>query len=72
MSIRHNAAIVDYCRTSISALSGSTAGIMGLTGLYGFAFYFISALMLSVSRTFFLLELIWNIYYNKNGENTLK
>ncbi len=47
--MRQNAAILDYCRTSMSALSGSTAGIIGLTGLYGFIFYFITAFMLSVS-----------------------
>ena len=50
MSMRQNAAMLDYCRTSMSALSGATAGIIGLTGLYGFIFYFITALMLSVSR----------------------
>ena len=49
LSMRQNAAILDYCRTSMSALSGATAGIIGLTGLYGFIFYFIIALMLSVS-----------------------
>ena len=49
LSMRQNAAILDYCRTSMSALSGATAGIIGLTGLYGFIFYFITALMLSVS-----------------------
>jgi len=48
LAIRHNAAILEYCRTSISALAGSTAGILGLTGLYGFAFYFLTAFMMSV------------------------
>lgn len=48
-ALRHNAAALEYCRTSVSAVSGSTAGIMGLTGFYGFAFYFITALMMSVS-----------------------
>lgn len=38
----------EYCRTSVSALSGATAGILGLTGLYGFAFYAICALGLFV------------------------
>uniref|UniRef100_A0A0E9RFV5 ER membrane protein complex subunit 6 n=1 Tax=Anguilla anguilla TaxID=7936 RepID=A0A0E9RFV5_ANGAN len=40
VSVRGNAAVLDYCRTSVSALSGATAGILGLTGLYGFIFYF--------------------------------
>ena len=48
LAVRQNAAIIDYCRTSMSALSGATAGILGLTALYGFAFYFITAFLLSV------------------------
>lgn len=49
MAIRNNASVIDYCRTSLSALSGCTAGILGLTGLYGFIFYFITAMALSVT-----------------------
>lgn len=49
MAIRNNGAILEYCRTSVSALSGGTAGILGLTGLYGFAFYFIISFMITVS-----------------------
>jgi len=52
IAMRHNAALLEYCRTSISALSGSTAGILGLTGLYGFIFYFVVAFMMSVSEHF--------------------
>lgn len=48
VAVRGNAAVLDYCRTSVSALSGATAGILGLTGLYGFVFYFMSAFLLSV------------------------
>lgn len=33
----------------MSALAGATAGIMGLTSLLGFVFYFVSAFVLSVS-----------------------
>jgi len=33
----------------MSSVSGAAAGILGLTGLYGFAFYFIMAFTLSVS-----------------------
>ncbi|XP_073996708.1 ER membrane protein complex subunit 6 isoform X3 [Rhodnius prolixus] len=39
VALRNNSAIVEYCRTSMSALSGSTAGLLGLTGFYGFGFY---------------------------------
>ena len=49
MAVRSNAAVLEYTRTSVSALSGGTAGILGLTGLYGFAFYFIFSLIMSVS-----------------------
>lgn len=52
IAMRHNAALLEYCRTSISALSGSTAGILGLTGLFGFIFYFVVAFMMSVSEHF--------------------
>ncbi|XP_044743161.1 ER membrane protein complex subunit 6 [Chrysoperla carnea] len=38
-AMRNNAAVVEYCRTSMAALSGGTAGLLGLTGFYGFAFY---------------------------------
>ncbi|CAG2173049.1 unnamed protein product [Oppiella nova] len=44
MATNHN--IIEYCRTSMSALSGSAAGIIGLTSLYGFAFYFLMAIVL--------------------------
>jgi len=47
MSMRSNAAKLDYCQTSMSALSGCTAGIIGLTNIPGFVFYFVTALMLS-------------------------
>lgn len=38
-ALRNNSAVVEYCRISMAALSGSTAGLLGLTGLYGFGFY---------------------------------
>lgn len=59
LAIRNNLSVVEYCRTSMAALSGCTAGkkhdnlgintpinnyvvilgLLGLTGLYGAAFY---------------------------------
>ncbi|XP_037088216.1 ER membrane protein complex subunit 6-like isoform X2 [Pollicipes pollicipes] len=39
MAVRSNSAVIEYCRTSMAALGGSTAGILGLTGLYGFCFF---------------------------------
>lgn len=47
-AVRGNAAVLDYCRTSVSALSGATAGILGLTALYGFVFYFLASFLLSL------------------------
>jgi hypothetical protein len=44
--IRHNHILIEYCRTSMAALGGCTAGILGLTSLYGFAFYVITSLLL--------------------------
>lgn len=48
LAIRHNHSLLEYCHTSASALSGSTAGILGLTGLHGFIFYFIATLIVSI------------------------
>jgi len=62
MAIRHNAAMLEYCRTSVSALAGSTAGILGLTGLYGFAFYFLTAFMMSVCNICYLTCLLLFAY----------
>ena len=45
-AITNNQAIVEYCRTSMAALSGGTAGILGLPTLYGFLFYGVSVVML--------------------------
>ena len=45
-AITHNFSKLEYCRTSIFALAGSTAGILGLYSLYGFAFYILMAVVL--------------------------
>ncbi|CAK1541201.1 unnamed protein product [Leptosia nina] len=47
-ALRNNANVLEYCRTSMSALSGSTAGVLGLTALNGFAFYMFSVVILWV------------------------
>ncbi|XP_070553802.1 ER membrane protein complex subunit 6-like isoform X2 [Ptychodera flava] len=61
-ALRGNKSVMDYCRTSMSALSGATAGVLGLTGLYGFIFYVIASLCLT-----FMLVLKagsgWNKYF---------
>ncbi|XP_014280473.1 ER membrane protein complex subunit 6 isoform X2 [Halyomorpha halys] len=43
-ALRNNAAIVEYCRTSMAAISGGTAGLLGFTGFYGFGFYVFAVL----------------------------
>ena len=45
-AISNNQAVVEYCRTSMAALSGGAAGILGLSTLYGFAFYAVCVVVL--------------------------
>ncbi|XP_076057112.1 ER membrane protein complex subunit 6 [Oratosquilla oratoria] len=45
-AVRNNSAIIEYCRTSMAALSGCTAGLLGLTALYGFLFFFVAVVVL--------------------------
>lgn len=47
-AVRNNHGVVEYCRTSMAALSGGTAGILGLTGFYGFGFYMFAVMGLWV------------------------
>lgn len=51
LAIRNNAAVVEYCRTSMAALSGGTSGLLGLTGFYGFGFYVFAVVGLWVSSS---------------------
>ena len=51
-AMRQNGAIVDYCRTSGAAIAGVTAGVLGLTGLYGFGFYILFSVVLSLLLVF--------------------
>ncbi|CAF0709340.1 unnamed protein product [Brachionus calyciflorus] len=53
-AVRYNHFLLDYCQTSFSALSGCTAGILGLTGLYGFLFYFVVSIMTSLFMAIYL------------------
>ena len=46
--IGYNARILNYCRVFVAIIAGCAAGIMGITGLSGFAVFLISTLLLSV------------------------
>ena len=48
-AVRKNTAIVDYCRTSGAVISGAAAGVLGLTGFYGFGFFILFSVFLSVA-----------------------
>ena len=49
LAVRFNENSLEQCRTSVSALAGCVAGILGLTSYKGFLFYALSMLMLSVT-----------------------
>ena len=40
-NVMYNTKSLNFSRTSLSVLAGVVAGILGLTGFYGFGFYFI-------------------------------
>lgn len=49
LAMRFNENSLEQCRTSVSALAGCVAGILGLTSYKGFLFYGLSMFMLSVT-----------------------
>ena len=51
-----NIGSIDYCRTSTAVASGCTAGILGLSGVYGFLFYFVIGAIVSVSIVYLRLH----------------
>ncbi|CAF3251057.1 unnamed protein product [Rotaria socialis] len=48
IAVRYNENSLEQCRTSVSALSGCVAGIIGLTSYKGFLFYGFSMFLLSL------------------------
>jgi ER membrane protein complex subunit 6 len=40
-NVMHNSKSLNFSRTSMSVLAGGVAGILGLTSLVGFLFYFV-------------------------------
>ena len=61
-AVRNNYAVIEYCRTSGAAISGATAGILGLTGLYGFGFFIIYSVFFSFLLAF-KAGTSWNRYF---------
>lgn len=61
-SSRHNSSLLEYGRTSIAVISGVTAGILGLTGIYGFALYIVYSLALSIILAI-KVGSNWSIYF---------
>ncbi len=64
-AVRYNDYLLEYFQTAMSALSGCAAGILGLTGLNGFLFYFICALTLSVLLIAFIGPNFKHYFINK-------
>lgn len=48
LAIRNNINVIDYSRAFLAVISGSSAGVLGLTGLQGFIFYFILSFIMSL------------------------
>ena len=46
--IGFNGRILNFCRVFVAIISGCAAGIMGLTGVMGFAAFFLATMVLSV------------------------
>ena len=61
-AVRRNAAIIGYCRTSGAVISGIAAGVLGLTGLYGFGFFILFSLLLSLNLSL-KAGSEWNKYF---------
>ncbi|CAG8462406.1 6756_t:CDS:1 [Funneliformis caledonium] len=55
-NVVHNTKTITFIRSSMSAINGSAAGILGLTGYSGFIFYALTALFTSF--------LIWSVKTN--------
>ncbi|RNA30498.1 ER membrane complex subunit 6 [Brachionus plicatilis] len=66
-AVRYNSFLLDYCQTSVSALSGSAAGIIGLTGLNGFVFYLICSIFLSIIILLYLNDSIKLYFTSKKS-----
>ncbi|KAJ3192947.1 hypothetical protein HK101_005705 [Irineochytrium annulatum] len=46
-AIQHNIRILNYTRSTLAAVAGAAAGILGLQGLSGFYFYLLASALMS-------------------------
>jgi len=44
-AMAHNASVLQFTRIYLSLLAGCIAGVLGLTGIWGFGFYLLSSLL---------------------------
>ena len=63
MAVRFNENSLEQCRTSVSALAGCVAGILGLTSYKGFLFYAISMILLSF-LIYFRIRNEYRLFFN--------
>lgn len=65
-SMKHNEEIVDYAHTYMCVIGGCIAGVLGLTGVQGFAL--LVALYVLTSAALLVVKLRFNVkaYFNTN------
>ncbi|KAL7753209.1 hypothetical protein RI367_000984 [Sorochytrium milnesiophthora] len=64
-AVAHNAFTLNFCRSSFSFVAGATAGVLGLTSIPGFVFYFVTSFVMS--GIIYLLKVVGGS--NNNNSN---
>jgi hypothetical protein len=64
-AVRYNDYLLEYFQTSMAALSGCAAGVIGFTGLNGFLFYFACTIVLSILFVAYLGSNFKKYYINR-------
>lgn len=65
MAVRFNENSLEQCRTSVSAVAGCVAGILGLTSYKGFLFYAMSMILLSL-LIYFRIRNEYRLFFNNS------
>ncbi|ORX91544.1 ER membrane protein complex subunit 6 [Basidiobolus meristosporus CBS 931.73] len=63
-----NTRTLTYCRSGISAVTGSAAGILGLTGYTGFVFYLVTAFISSGIIWALMTDFKPELYFKKSRD----